>query len=189
MACYAIAMCVGCMENEAAHTRVFLRQGGHKSTLKCLHVGTGLDQFPGAICQLTALETLHLFGGNAPEIPPEIGNLTRLTELEIAGFPNLRRLPDTISNLVSMRRLVLNICPQMCELPTSVSQLYQACQKSAPLPPPPRARTDKVGHVMRARLQREPRVAKKHARLGRNIKYHTGCPAVPANHNCARVAS
>ncbi len=61
------------------------------------------------ICQLTSLEVLYLDDVELEELPPEIGNLVNLKELNAANN-HFVRLPDEIANLKNLKELYLEGC-------------------------------------------------------------------------------
>jgi internalin A len=82
--------------------------------------GLKLTRLPPEIGQLTALTDLYLNDNQLITLPPEIGNLTALTELRVQGN-HLTTLPPTIPQLTKLLRLYLSN-NQLTTLPPEVGQ-------------------------------------------------------------------
>lgn len=80
------------------------------------------ETLPPEIGCLTHLEELILAGNRLTSIPPEIGQLTNLTNLSFALNLNLTTLPPELGKLTKLRRLNLNSC-KLKQLPSWLNQL------------------------------------------------------------------
>jgi len=78
----------------------------------------GLTRLPPEIGQLTALTELYLNGNQLSSLPPEIGQLTALTELYL-NDNQLSSLPPELQRLTRLERLFLHGNPQLA-LPPEV---------------------------------------------------------------------
>ena len=85
--------------------------------LSCL----GLEELPPEIGQLTRLEWLSLYGNQLTALPREIGQLTRLKELYLSGN-QLTALPREIGQLTRLEGLSL-YGNQLTALPREIGQL------------------------------------------------------------------
>lgn len=81
----------------------------------------GLTVLPPEIGQLTKLTWLNIANNRLSTLPPEIGHLTALTELGIANN-QLRRLPSEIGKLTLLTGLNLNY-NKLSKLPPEIRQL------------------------------------------------------------------
>jgi Leucine-rich repeat (LRR) protein len=81
-----------------------------------------ITEFPQEIFRLTALRGLLLRGNALKAIPPEIGNLAELMELDLANNNDLGTLPPTIGNLANLQRLDVRFCG-LSTLPFSFGNL------------------------------------------------------------------
>jgi internalin A len=80
-----------------------------------------LTALPPEIGQLTNLQQLELGGNQLTELPPEIGQLTNLRQLVI-GLNELTELPPEIGQLTNLQQLHLG-ANQLTALPPEVGQL------------------------------------------------------------------
>jgi Leucine-rich repeat (LRR) protein len=69
-----------------------------------------LDSLPPEIGQLTGLEELDLNGAVLTSLPPEIGQLTSLWSLQLSGNP-LRNLPPEICAALKRAIDASRLCP------------------------------------------------------------------------------
>jgi internalin A len=83
--------------------------------------GLGLSSLPPEIGQLTALTQLHLSSNELISLPPEIGQLTALTQLVVWGN-QLSSLPPTICELTALTVLDL-MGNQLSSLPPAIGEL------------------------------------------------------------------
>ena len=110
---------------------------GRKRTLDLSDLG--LSSLPPEIDQLTALTELHLDGNQLSSLPPQIGQLTALTELHLDGN-QLSSLPPQIGQLTALTALSLagnqlsSLPPQLGEL-TALTELYLYGNQLSSLPP------------------------------------------------------
>ncbi len=87
-----------------------------------LHLNSlGLTQVPPEIGQLSALTQLHLHNNQLTSLPPEIGQLTALTRLSLYNN-QLTSLPPQIGQLTALTVLVL-YNNQLTSLPPEIGQL------------------------------------------------------------------
>jgi internalin A len=93
------------------------RSGETRLTLSRL----GLAALPPEIGQLTALTELYLHDNQLTELPPEIGKLTVLTTLRLTGN-QLKALPPEIGQLSALTTLAL-ANNQLTKLPPEIGQL------------------------------------------------------------------
>lgn len=90
--------------------------------------GLDLTEIPPEIGKLTSLVQLNLRENKLKELPPEIGNLTRLKKLYLSDN-KLTELPAEIGNLVELERLYLSknkltqLPPEICNL-TNLVYIY-----------------------------------------------------------------
>src|SRR5438093_1390211 len=80
--------------------------------------GLGLTSVPPEIGQLTQLTTLNLDKNQLTSVPPEIGQLTQLDRLDLDNN-QLAELPDSLRRLSNLRVLFLHGNPQL-NLPVSI---------------------------------------------------------------------
>ena len=80
----------------------------------------GLEEFP-PVDLLTGLEELELAGNYIPELPAEIGQLTKLTRLSVIAS-GMTDVPDEIGELVSLRELILS-ANELTRLPETMERL------------------------------------------------------------------
>ena len=80
-----------------------------------------VKELPPEIGQLTALISLRLAGCSLEELPPQIGQLAALSFLGLVGCP-LKELPPQIGQLTALTHLILNGCT-LKELPPQIGQL------------------------------------------------------------------
>ena len=110
------------------------RRGRQKATekiLRCFESGSKslslddnqLTSLPPEIGQLTQLTGLDLANNQLSSLPPEIGQLTQLTKLYLPGN-QLTSLPPEIGQLTQLRWLDLTN-NQLTSLPTEIDQLNQ----------------------------------------------------------------
>jgi internalin A len=83
----------------------------------------GLTELPPEIGQLTRLQSLSLSFNKLAVLPPEIGQLTRLQTLDIQNN-QLTLLPSEIGQLSQLQSLDLNI-NRLVALPSEIGQLAQ----------------------------------------------------------------
>jgi hypothetical protein len=83
----------------------------------------GIKVLPPEVGQLTQLQSLNLAGNRLSESPPEIGQLTQLQSLNLAGN-RLTELPPEIGQLTQLEWLNLN-SNRLTELPPEIGQLTQ----------------------------------------------------------------
>ncbi|MCI5158544.1 MAG: GTP-binding protein, partial [Candidatus Electrothrix sp. AUS1_2] len=108
--------------------------------------GKGLRGLPPEICQLTKLTELDLRNNQFRTLPPEICKLTELTRLDL-GYNNLSRLPQEICNLTNLKELDLrhnqfsSLPPEICKL-TKLKELDFYSNYISTLPPEICARTN-----------------------------------------------
>ncbi len=81
----------------------------------------GLSQLPPEIGQLTALTDLYVAGNQLSQLPPEIGQLTALTKLKL-GNNQISLLPPEIGQLTALTELNL-AGNQLSQLPSEIGQL------------------------------------------------------------------
>ena len=81
----------------------------------------GLSRLPPEIGQLTALTQLHLFDNALSSLPPQIGQLTALTRLHLS-HNQLSSLPPEIGQLTALTALDLSR-NQLSSLPPEIGQL------------------------------------------------------------------
>ncbi len=98
----------------------------------------GLKEIPADIGKLTALTHLDLAGNEIQTLPSEIGNLKNLKELDL-GQNNLTTLPESIGNLQELERLdvgdnELNFLPQSIGSLTNLEDLWVAGNQLSALP-------------------------------------------------------
>ena len=84
---------------------------------------SGLEVLPPQIGQLTALTKLSLAGCPLNKLPPQIGQLTALTKLELQWCQQLKELPPQIGQLTALTKLYLIGCEQLKGLPPQIGQL------------------------------------------------------------------
>ncbi|MEO0739547.1 MAG: leucine-rich repeat domain-containing protein, partial [Cyanobacteria bacterium J06649_12] len=105
---------------------------------KTANPGNQLSQLPPEIVQLTSLTQLDLSSNQLSQLPPEIGQLTSLTQLYLSEN-QLSQLPPEIVQLTSLTQLYLS-SNQLSQLPPEIRQLtslqYLSLQ-SNPIPIPP----------------------------------------------------
>lgn len=95
------------------------RKGGQGTDL--YFVGFGLTELPPEIGQLSSLTGLDLFSNNLTSLPPEIGQLSSLTKLRL--FNNqLTSLPPEIGQLAALTTLDLSN-NNLASLPPEIGQL------------------------------------------------------------------
>ncbi|KAG8380073.1 hypothetical protein BUALT_Bualt07G0155600 [Buddleja alternifolia] len=82
-----------------------------------------LDRIPQTLFKLYNLETLYLNKLELREIPKEIGNLIRLTHLDLSLNRDMKELPETICNLHHLRTLGLDRCFSLERLPEGIDRL------------------------------------------------------------------
>ncbi|KAG8380069.1 hypothetical protein BUALT_Bualt07G0155100 [Buddleja alternifolia] len=85
--------------------------------------GRRLDRIPQTLFKLYNLETLYLNKLELREIPKEIGNLIRLTHLDLSLNRDIKELPETICNLHHLRTLGLDRCFSLERLPEGLDRL------------------------------------------------------------------
>ncbi|HXF84660.1 MAG TPA: COR domain-containing protein [Anaerolineales bacterium] len=101
--------------------------------------GLGLTSLPPEIGNLTRLTKLDLWVNQLTSLPPEIGNLTSLTELNLVSN-QLTSLPPEIGNLTNLTTLVFSE-NQLTSLPpeignlTSLTELNLSRNRLTSLPP------------------------------------------------------
>ncbi|XVF78495.1 hypothetical protein PTKIN_Ptkin14bG0138600 [Pterospermum kingtungense] len=78
---------------------------------------SNLERFPEIDGEMKRLEWLFLDGTGIEELPSSIGNLNRLTYLELTGCKSLRSLPATIIGMESLGKLALSGCSSLESLP------------------------------------------------------------------------
>lgn len=93
-----------------------------------------LPEFPREVLGFKKLTSLGMFRAIEPKfirggraiaphvIPPEIGSLEGLVELELGGLC-MRTLPESIGSLGKLQKLSLNYCEQLEQLPKSLGKL------------------------------------------------------------------
>ena len=88
-----------------------------------------LKEFPN-LSLATNLETLSLgFCLSLVEVPSTIGNLNKLTYLNMSGCHNLEKFPADV-NLKSLSDLVLNGCSRLKIFPAISSNISELCLNS-----------------------------------------------------------
>jgi len=95
----------------------------HVNGIKKLSLFGNLTSLPPEIGQLTQLRELELRNNNLASLPPEIGQLTQLQELELHNN-NLTSLPPEIGQLKELRSLDLSE-NKLALLPLEISQLIK----------------------------------------------------------------
>ena len=80
-----------------------------------------VNELPPEIGQLTSLENLDLSDNDLTELPPEIGQLTSLENLDLSGN-DLAELPPEIGQLTSLENLELGVNFSLAELPPETGQ-------------------------------------------------------------------
>jgi internalin A len=99
----------------------------------------GLSALPPEIGQLTALTELYLWNNQLSTLPPEIGQLTALRELALHNN-QLSTLPPEIGQLTALTGLFLfnnrltTLPPEICQL-TSLTELNLSSNQLSILPP------------------------------------------------------
>jgi len=88
----------------------------------------GLSSLPPQIGNLTNLTELFLVSNQLGILPPEIGNLTNLTELSLS-YNRLSSLPSEIGNLTNLMGLFL-ISNQLSSLPPEIGNLTNLTELS-----------------------------------------------------------
>jgi Leucine-rich repeat (LRR) protein len=84
----------------------------------------GLTELPPEIGQLTNLQELDLWGNQLTVLPPEIGQLTNLRWLDVAGN-QLTVLPPEIGQLTNLRWLDVAGNPLPSDYPTETEALLE----------------------------------------------------------------
>jgi hypothetical protein len=84
--------------------------------------GVSIAVFPADIFKLTALKGLFLKGNALKELPPEIGTLYDLVELNLADNIDLGKLPPEIGNLSNLKKLDIRYCG-LTDLPPEIGNL------------------------------------------------------------------
>eukprot|EP01129_Flabellula_baltica_P009841 TRINITY_DN4096_c0_g1_i1.p1 TRINITY_DN4096_c0_g1~~TRINITY_DN4096_c0_g1_i1.p1 ORF type:complete len:256 (-),score=56.94 TRINITY_DN4096_c0_g1_i1:16-783(-) len=64
-----------------------------------------LTEFPFVFTQMRQLVNLNLSGNQIVHVPPEIGNLVHLKELNLDNNPKLHEIPETMGELVNLEFL------------------------------------------------------------------------------------
>ena len=82
-----------------------------------------IKDIPSEIATLSDLNVFRLDGSSIIQLPPEIGQLHALEELEIVSPFHMATLPDTIDGLMNLKRLLLPT--QYLVLPASMMALTQ----------------------------------------------------------------
>lgn len=83
--------------------------------------GLGLEKLPSEIGQLTKLTELDLVANFLTELPSEIGQLSNLRILKLGGS-DLTQLPSEIGNLSSLEQLEI-CCNELDDLPSEIGKL------------------------------------------------------------------
>ncbi|MEO0434827.1 MAG: leucine-rich repeat domain-containing protein, partial [Cyanobacteria bacterium J06656_5] len=94
---------------------------------KTANPGNQLSQLPPEIVQLTSLTQLDLSSNQLSQLPPEIGQLTSLTQLYLSSN-QLSQLPPEIRQLTSLQYLSLQsnpipIPPEILNSPVNVQEI------------------------------------------------------------------
>ena len=71
------------------------------------------------------VQKLDLHRSWLEELPPQIGQLTALTELDLEGCEQLKELPPQIGQLTALTGLDLGGCRQLKELPCALWNCYK----------------------------------------------------------------
>lgn len=91
--------------------------------LKKLWLGGKLSSLPPEIGQMSMLEELDLCSNKLTQLPPEIGNLTRLRRLNLDGNP-IKSLPPEIGNLINLAELHLQ-STSLDQLPPTIGKCQE----------------------------------------------------------------
>jgi hypothetical protein len=110
--------------NELALQRIRASQASGRGSLSL--AGLGITELPPEIGNLTKLQTLWLNHNDLVTLPPEIGNLSSLQSL-ILNHNQLSSLPAEIGNLGSLQELDLSY-NALQGLPSSIGNLSQLSQ-------------------------------------------------------------
>ena len=92
-----------------------------KDALTLLQVTTKVEKFPIGICSLINVVKINFYNCSLKNIPPEIGNLKKLEDLNLAGN-NIGILPDEIGELACLKKLLLD-GNKLKTLPKTIQQL------------------------------------------------------------------
>ena len=92
-----------------------------KDALTLLQVTTKVEKFPIGICSLINVVKINFYNCSLKNLPPEIGNLKKLEDLNLSGN-NIAILPDEIGELACLKKLLLD-GNKLKTLPKTIQQL------------------------------------------------------------------
>ncbi|MFN8345073.1 MAG: hypothetical protein U0X91_08720 [Spirosomataceae bacterium] len=92
--------------------------------LKALDLGMNyFEEIPAGIGRLKGLEKLVFIEADFERLPDSVGELSRLTYLNISENPSLHSLPESLGNLTQLKQLYINGNPKLRSLPDTLKNL------------------------------------------------------------------
>jgi Leucine-rich repeat (LRR) protein len=80
---------------------------------------------PATINRMVNLTVFVLSGTDIKSIPSEIGELLKLTTLDVSSNANLASLPSSVGNLANLEHLTISQCKSLSRLPEDIRR----CEK------------------------------------------------------------